>query len=343
MVAIWGKGTEQALGDRRIRIGVVAPASRMSPAVPGKVIAVAERLYGERAPEIVFHPQCLSTSGHFAGDDQERAAAFIAVANDPAFDVLWCARGGYGANRIAEYVLPALTDAAKAKTYLGYSDFGFLLAPLFRAGTGTCVHGPVAQDILRDGGEAAIERVLSWLVDRDPTALEPSLAATPRAVAFNITVLSQMLGTPFQPDLSGRVLMLEEVSEAMYRIDRSLFHITSNPAIRKVAGIRVGRCSLITENDPDFGLDAEQVARFWCERSGIPWLGRADIGHDAGNKPEVELAGIRRPGRRGVRTLQGRHRPLGLRRHRANRAGGTRGPGAGSLGGDLAQERAGRP
>ena len=283
MVAIWSKLAEQALGDR-IRIGVTAPASRMSPEVRDKVVALAARLYGDRAPEIVFHPQCFSTSGHFAGNDRERAAAFIEVANDPAFDVLWCARGGYGANRIAEYVMPSLTEAAKAKTYVGYSDFGFLLAPLYDAGIGTCVHGPVAQDIQRDGGEAAIARVLSWLVDLDPAALEPSTSTTSRSVAFNITVLSQMLGTPFQPDLAGHVLMLEEVSEAIYRIDRSLFHITSNPAIRKVAGIRLGRCSLIPENDPDFGLDAEQVARFWCERSGIPWLGRADIGHDAANK-----------------------------------------------------------
>jgi muramoyltetrapeptide carboxypeptidase len=256
----------------------------MSPEVPDKVIALAERVYGDRAPEFVFHPQCLSTSGHFAGDDHRRAAAFIDVANDPSFDVLWCARGGYGANRIAEYVLPALTEAAKAKTYLGYSDFGFLLAPLHNAGIGTCVHGPVAQEILREGGEAAIVRTLSWLVDRDPAALEPTLAAEPKAVAFNITVLSQMLGTPFEPDLTGRVLMLEEVSEAIYRIDRSLFHITSNSEVRKVAGIRLGRCSLIPENDPDFGMDAEAVAKFWCQRSGIPWLGRADIGHDIGNR-----------------------------------------------------------
>jgi len=272
------------LGDRRIRIGVVAPASRTSPEVPDKVVALAMRLYGERAPEIVFHPQCLASSGHFAGDDGQRAAAFVEVANDPAFDVLWCARGGYGANRIAELVLPALTEAAGAKTYLGYSDFGFLLAPLYHAGIGTCVHGPVAQEIQREGGEMAIARVLAWLINRDPAALEPSLAEAPKAAAFNITVLSQMLGTPLQPDLTGRVLMLEEVSEAMYRIDRSLFHITSNPEIRKVAGIRLGRCSLIPENEPDFGQTAEQVVRHWCEVSGIPFLGVADIGHDVGNK-----------------------------------------------------------
>jgi muramoyltetrapeptide carboxypeptidase len=78
--------------------------------------------------------------------------------------------------------------------------------------------------------------------------------------------------------------MLEEVGEAMYRIDRLLFHITSNSEIRRVTGIMLGRCSHITPNEPDFGMNEEEVARYWCLRSGIPWLGRADIGHDVNNK-----------------------------------------------------------
>jgi len=80
------------------------------------------------------------------------------------------------------------------------------------------------------------------------------------------------------------VLMLEEVSEYMYRIDRSLFHVTSNPAVRRVAGIRLGRCSAVPPNDPDFAQNEVEVVRHWCAVSGIPYLGRADIGHDAGNK-----------------------------------------------------------
>ena len=86
--------------------------------------------------------------------------------------------------------------------------------------------------------------------------------------------------------------MLEEVGEAMYRIDRSLFHITSQPAIRRVAGLMLGRCSDITPNDPDFGMSEEEIARDWCARSGIAWLGRADIGHDADNKVVPFGAGV---------------------------------------------------
>jgi muramoyltetrapeptide carboxypeptidase len=114
--------------------------------------------------------------------------------------------------------------------------------------------------------------------------LEPTVNGATKTAAFNITVLSQLLGTPLQPDLAGHVLMLEEVGEAMYRIDRALFHITSNAGIRQVAGIMLGRCSAITPNDPEFGINEEEVARHWCRKSGIPWLGRADIGHDIDNK-----------------------------------------------------------
>jgi muramoyltetrapeptide carboxypeptidase len=272
------------MSQERCRIGVVAPASRMSPEVAVRVPALAASLYPGRTPEIVFHPQCLASHGHFAGDDEARIQALLDIANDESFDAVWFARGGYGSCRVAEAVMDGLTESSRRKAYIGYSDAGMLLAALYRAGFEAVAHGPVAQDILRDGGDAAAARALAWMVDRAPEALEPTVGSAKKTAAFNITVLSQLLGTPLQPDLDGHVLMLEEVGEAMYRIDRSLFHITSNAGIRRVSGIMLGRCSAITPNEPDFGMNEEEIARYWCRRSGIPWLGRADIGHDAGNK-----------------------------------------------------------
>jgi muramoyltetrapeptide carboxypeptidase len=280
MTGKWGAG----MGNKRCRIGVVAPASRMSVEVAERVPALARSLYPNDTPEIVFHPQCVAAHGHFAGDDATRAHAFIDFANDASYDAVWFARGGYGSCRMAEAAMRGLTEVARRKTYLGYSDAGALLAALYRAGFEAVAHGPVAQDILREGGDAAVERALAWIVDRSPAALEPTVGRAEKTAAFNITVLCQILGTPLQPDLDGHVLMLEEVGEAMYRIDRSLFHITSNPEIRRVSGIMLGRCSRITPNEPDFGMHEEEIARYWCERSGIPWLERADIGHDADNK-----------------------------------------------------------
>ena len=253
-----------------MRIAVVAPSNRLPEEVPDRVQAVA----GDRA-EIVFHPQCFLSSGHFAGPDAAREDALVEVANDPAFDAVWFARGGYGAGRIAEAAIARLGDGARDKIYLGYSDAGFLLAGLYDASFGRVLHGPMPADIRRAGGEAAIGRAIDAL-------LAPPAADRPQ-YAFNLTVLSSLLGTPLEPDFSGRVLMIEEVDEHAYRIDRMLFHVTSQPAIRRAAGLMLGRCDPIPDNDPEFGEEVEAIARYWCDRSRIPYLGRADIGHDADN------------------------------------------------------------
>jgi muramoyltetrapeptide carboxypeptidase len=264
-----------------MRIAVVAPSTPIRPEDAERARAFAAARFPEA--ELVFHPQCFLTHNHFAGTDRQRAAAFLDAANDPGVDAVWIARGGYGSCRIAEEVLAGLTPAARDKAYLGYSDFGYLLAGLYRLGFPHLFHGPMVRDLGRDGGEAALGRALSWLTRRDSFALEPGLTAGPTA-AFNVTVFAHMIGTPLQPDLSGHVLLLEDVAEHMYRTDRAMFHITSNPDVRRAAGIRLGRCSDVPVNDPDFGETEEEVFRFWCERSGIPYLGRADIGHDSDNR-----------------------------------------------------------
>jgi muramoyltetrapeptide carboxypeptidase len=272
------------MNKQPVKIGVVAPACRLYPVMAEKITAFAAESYPDGRVEIMVHPQCFLEDGHFAGDDAARAAAFLEVANDPTIDAVWFARGGYGSCRILEAVIPHLAPAAKAKRYLGYSDLGSLMGALYRQGFKGLAHGPMVADLKRPGGETAVRRALAWLVDHDPTALEPSLTLGVPAAAFNITILSALLGTPFEPDLTGHVLMLEEVAEPMYRIDRSLFHITSNPMIRRVAGLRLGRCSDVPANDPDFGRTEEQVTQYWCEQSGIAYLGRADIGHDVDNR-----------------------------------------------------------
>ena len=271
------------MSGEALRIAVVAPSTRFAPEAAERVRQIAAAL--DPAPAMFFHPQCFESFGHFAGDDATRSAALIEVAESDAFDAVWFARGGYGAGRLLERVMPALGPAARRKAYLGYSDAGALLGAFYRAGFAHLAHGPVAQEALREGGEAAVIRALTWLTRRDPATLEPSLAADPRpAAAFNLTILSTLIGTPWQPDLDGHVLMVEDVGEYMYRLDRLFFHVTSNPGIRRVAGLRLGRCSEIPGNDPDFAMTEEEVARFWCERAGIDYLGRADIGHDTANK-----------------------------------------------------------
>jgi muramoyltetrapeptide carboxypeptidase len=266
---------------RKMQIAVVGPSNMLAHDVPPRIAALATERYGSDAPDIVFHPQCFMSDGHFAGPDRAREDALVEVANAPDVDAVWFARGGYGANRIAERAIDRMGDAARNKPFLGYSDAGFVLAGLLAKGIGRPVHGPMPADINRPGGEAAVARSLDWLVANSTSQLTKTAQ---KSAAFNLIVFSQLLGTALQPDLTGRVLMLEEVDEPMYRIDRSLFHVMENVAIRKCVGLMLGRCTPVTPNTPEFGIDEVAVARHWCNMSGIAYLGRADIGHDADNK-----------------------------------------------------------
>ena len=276
-----------------IRIGVVAPGTRIEPELAARVQAFAADTFLDRAPEIVFHPQCFLSAGHFAGDDDARAQAFVDYANDPTLNAVWFARGGYGACRIAEAAIARLDEAARAKTYLGYSDNGAILGALYARGFPNIAHGPIPIDMTRAGGEAAIKRALAWLIDRAPESVELGVMFDGKTAAFNITVLQSILGTPLEPDLSDHVLMLEEVGEYLYRIDRALFQITSSPNVRGVKGIKLGRISDVPENDKPFGANEEEIIRYWCKRAGIAYLGRADIGHDVENKV-VPFGALRR-------------------------------------------------
>src|SRR5437868_3839091 len=266
-----------------MRIAVVAPSSRRTEEAAEAVQAIVAR---RGDCELAIHPQSFLSDGHFAGPDEARLAALREVMADPAVDAIWFARGGYGSNRIAEAALTDLPAAAKDKLYLGYSDAGFLLAGFHKAGL-QVAWGPMPQDALRGdhglrNGTAAVNRALDWLVRRDPASLEPGLDGP--AMVFNLTVLSNLLGTPLEPDFAGVDLLIEDVGEHLYRIDRSMFHVTASPGIRTVRRIRLGRVTDILPNDHDFARDEAAIVEQWCERSGISFGGRADIGHDAANR-----------------------------------------------------------
>jgi len=269
-----------------VRIGILAPASIGNPAAEAPVSAFAAIAYPE--VDLVFHPQCYEVAGHFAGSDERRAGAFLEYANDPAIDAIWFLRGGYGSNRILRAVIPNLGEAARAKTYLGYSDMGFILGALYARGIGRPVHGPMASDIRRKDGDVTVARSLGWLARRDRQGLEPGLDTGPSrgrpAAAFNLSILAALVGTPWMPDLADHVLLIEEVSEAMYAVDRMLFTMANATQLAGIAGVRLGAVSDITPNTPEWGETLEAMIVRWCRDMGVPYLGRAEIGHTQTNR-----------------------------------------------------------
>ena len=216
-----------------MRIALVAPSCTLKREAADAV----QKIVAARGDcELIIHPQCFLSDGHFAGPDDKRLEALLEVMADASIDALWFARGGYGSNRIAETALKDLPPAARNKLYVGYSDAGFLMAGLHKTGV-EVAWGPMAQDVVRSGGEAAVNRALDWIVRRDPLALEPALDGP--AMAFNLTVLSNLLGTSLEPDFSGVDLLIEDVGEHLYRVDRSMFHVTRSAAVHKGRRIRL--------------------------------------------------------------------------------------------------------
>lgn len=260
------------------RIAICAPATPILREHAHAVTALAAAEFP--GLELAFHEQCFMQDGHFAGPDAVRLAAFLDCANDPASEAVWFAKGGYGSNRLLPDAIDGLGRAARDKAYLGYSDGGFLLGALYREGIGGQVHAPMPLDIRRKGGDEAVRRALAWL-SGDASGIEPN-CGDEACVAFNLTTLAMLAGTRFMPELTGHVLMVEEVAEHLYEIDRLFFHVTA--LLPRLAGLRLGEVTDVPENDRPFGADAEGIARDWCARAGIPYLGRAEIGHSAANR-----------------------------------------------------------
>ena len=149
---------------------------------------------------------------------------------------------------------------------------------------GRPIHGPMASSVSESSEGIPVGRALGWLVDKDRKALEPTLGGHP-AAAFNLSILTAMIGTPWVPDLADHILYIEDVGETYYRIDRMLFQMANATQLRGIAGVRLGSITDVPDGDTekDFGETLEAMMTRWCKDMGVPYLGRARIGHDADN------------------------------------------------------------
>jgi muramoyltetrapeptide carboxypeptidase len=202
-------------------------------------------------------------AGYLAGSDGERLEDLLALVRDPQVGAILCARGGYGVSRYLARVDPKELRRAR-KLVVGYSDATHLLCYLqARAGLAS-LHGPMLEraDVSAD----ARARQLA-LMRGEPAGLEPlagrALAkgvAEGPLVGGNLKMLHSSVGTPWEPDVDGAILFIEEVSEAPYAIDRALVHLREAGWLAKVAGVAVGqlvRC----ESTRYPGASAEDAVR----------------------------------------------------------------------------------
>lgn len=223
--------------------------------------------------------------GMLAGTDAVRAAELRWAASHPEVSCVIAVRGGYGTARIVEGEL--LDQLARApRLAVGFSDLTVLLSGLLGRGL-RAIHGPMVCQLGGEGKEVLFEELMPLLESSRPPpsvgALEPLVPGTARGplVGGNLTMLSHLVGTELMPPLDGAVLMLEDVDERPYRLDRCLVHLRRAGVLEQVQGIVFGELVGCDPRGPELPFQ-ETIAHF-CGELGLPAATGLPLGHGRRN------------------------------------------------------------
>jgi muramoyltetrapeptide carboxypeptidase len=234
-------------------------------------------------------------NGYLAGNDKDRAWDINNMFQDKNVDGIFCLRGGYGSPRILPYLNYDLI-AANPKVFIGYSDITALLNAIYARTGLVTFHGPIAKQNFTEYTLQGFKDVLfTPKIDLDlgtPPLFEPKEGqaekdnrltlitqgkAHGRLIGGNLSLMVKLVGTPFEPDYSGKILFLEDVEEAPYRIDGMLTHLKISGRLNKLAGIVFGKCTDC--NARGDSLSIEEVIKDRLGDLNIPVLKGVMIGH----------------------------------------------------------------
>ena len=264
------------------RVGIAALSGPVDPERLALGIAALEQLGFVPVPASNLGAR----SGMFAGGDAERLAAFHQLAADPSITAILFARGGHGVLRLLPDIDWALL-AAHPRAYVGFSDLTpFLLEVVRRLGL-VAFHGPmVAVDFARGQDEAERASFLGALAGRYPaeqwfagSLREGDEPARGVLLGGCLSLLTATLGTPYAADLEGAILLLEEVGEPPYRVDRMLAQLRLSGRLDRLAGLVVGHV-----DDGDRPLAPEAAWRELLADALGSFTWPVGIGHNSGHR-----------------------------------------------------------
>jgi muramoyltetrapeptide carboxypeptidase len=225
----------------------------------------------------------LARDGYLAGSDRARAEDLRAMITRQDVDAVWFARGGFGTTRIIER-FPWREYAKRPKPLIGYSDVSGLLSTAAERTGQICLHGPLVVELGERGAfDAPSLRALlagrGFLVRQGRRSRVVGGRARGRLLGGNLSVLAHLQGTRFAPDLRGAILLLEEVGEPVYRIDRMLTQLRLSGALDGVAGILLGEIGTVPRRKFPPDLPLERVLDDLLVPLGVPVVRGLRVGH----------------------------------------------------------------
>jgi muramoyltetrapeptide carboxypeptidase len=279
------------------RVAVIAPASAFDrPAFEAGLAVIGARYCVEHGAGIFERHRYL------AGDDQRRLTELLAALADPGIRAVFCARGGYGATRLLAR-LKSQAVPTPVKPLIGFSDITALHLWMQSRGF-TSIHGPVLTQLgrLPDSTAAHLFALLESGSPAPPftgTATYCAGTAEGPLLGGNLSVFSRLLGTPFMPELSGAVLLLEDTGERPYRLDRIWTHLQLAGVFERIRGLVLG--SFIDCEEQGAPYSSADVLCELAAATGLPCAAGFPWGHGEVNEPVALGARVRLDA--GARTL----------------------------------------
>ncbi|KPW08071.1 Muramoyltetrapeptide carboxypeptidase [Pseudomonas amygdali pv. ulmi] len=277
--------SKPTLYPKVLRAGdAVALVSPAGPVDPGKIDAAVEVLKGWGLRPRVY-PHALGKYSFYSGTDEERLADLNAALADPEIRAVICNRGGYGVQRIVQQVdMDAVRRDPKLVT--GFSDITALHGALWNHARLATIHGPVASQLERGG--LFVSGMHHVLMSTEPVLLKADHASPTAKVRTggsaqglllggNLCILDTSVGTPFMPDMTGAILLIEEVNEPAYRVDRMLTHLGNCGILARLAGVAVGEFTPAANTGGTISPADVLLERLGS--LGIPVLGGLPVGH----------------------------------------------------------------
>ena len=261
------------------RVALVAPSGPLRSRDELNIAVAQAHAFGW---ETRVGEHALATNGYLAGSDAQRLHDLNAALADADVDAIWCLRGGYGAMRLLDG-LDVDAMRRRPRALIGYSDITALHAALGGAARVITYHGPTARSPLTAFSRDSLERAV--VTQRDPCGVMPGATvvrpgrAEGRIVGGNLALLAALCGTKFAPDYTDAILILEDIGEPTYRIDRMLCQLALSGAFKRLAGIVYGRFTDGTDSADDSPCGLDDVLREVAERAQVPAISGAPIGH----------------------------------------------------------------
>ncbi len=274
------------------KVGIVAPGTAVtSPAD----LAKAEEVLNYFGLEPLWGKFVSSGSGHKTRLAEERLHDFNSFIRDPQIHAIMSIRGGYGSS----YLLKNLDyDSLKKnpKLIIGYSDITALLLSIYQE-TGLCTyHGPVLLSDFSELTTSGFSKIIfenskdyilsnpenkEGIRDKHPCRTIHSGVAKGRLTGGNLSLISSLMGTPYEIETENHILFLEDVGEAPYRIDRMLMQLKLAGKFDKIRGLIWGRCEdcLAGETLSTWDSDLAEVLDRILKPLGIPCFSGLLIGH----------------------------------------------------------------